>query len=150
MQLRRGDNLGNEFCTSTCAYITALVPSALVLWFVCTCACAKPIPEIVPMVKLDILQLYILLLKYITSMLLLLISYNLIIRLFISRLAVAKQKKQKTLVLQLSSKAFVRMLHMLGFWKKCPIENFFIWPDFFYCNVALITYLIFIFVNLLH
>ena len=58
-------------------------------------------------------------------------TYNLIILLFISRLAVAKQKKQKTLVLQLSSKAFVRMLHMLGFWKKCPIENFFIWPDFF-------------------
>ena len=37
-----------------------------------------------------------------------------------------KQKKQKTLVLQLSSKAFVRMLHMLGFWKKFPIQNFFI------------------------
>ena len=69
--------------------------------------------------------------KYITSMLTLPIPYNLIIWLFISRLAVAKQKKQKTLVLQLSSKAFVRMLHMLGFWKKCPIENFFIWPDFF-------------------
>ena len=27
---------------------------ALVLWFVCTCACAKPFPKIVPMVKLDI------------------------------------------------------------------------------------------------
>ena len=32
---------------------SALMPSALVLWTVCTCACAKPIPEIVPMVKLD-------------------------------------------------------------------------------------------------
>ena len=48
MQLRHGDNLGNGFGTNTRAYITALVPSALVLWFVCTCACAKLIPEIVP------------------------------------------------------------------------------------------------------
>ena len=56
MQLRHGDNRGNGFCTSTCAYITALVPLALVLWFVCTCACAKPIPEIAPMVKLDTLE----------------------------------------------------------------------------------------------
>ena len=31
MQLRHGDNLGKGFCTSTRAYITALVPSALVL-----------------------------------------------------------------------------------------------------------------------
>ena len=54
MQLRHRDNLVNGFFTSNRAYITALVPSALVLWFVCTCACAKPIPEIVPMVKLDI------------------------------------------------------------------------------------------------
>ena len=48
MQLRHGDNLGKGFCTSTRAYITALVP------FVCTCACAKSFPKIVPMVKLDI------------------------------------------------------------------------------------------------
>ena len=52
MQLHHGDNLGKGFCTRTRAYITALVPSALVLWFVC--ACAKPFPKIVPMAKLDI------------------------------------------------------------------------------------------------
>ena len=39
----------------SCIQFIALVPSALVLWTVCTCACAKPIPEIVPMLKLDIL-----------------------------------------------------------------------------------------------
>ena len=38
----------------SCIQFIALVPSALVLWTVCTCACAKPIPEIVPMLKLDI------------------------------------------------------------------------------------------------
>ena len=37
----------------SCIQFIALVPSALVLWTVCTCACAKPIPEIVPMLKLD-------------------------------------------------------------------------------------------------
>ena len=30
-----------------------VIPSTLVLWFVCTCACAKPFPKIVPMAKLD-------------------------------------------------------------------------------------------------
>ena len=38
------------------AYITAPVPSALALWFVCTCASAKPFPKIVPMAKLHSLK----------------------------------------------------------------------------------------------
>ena len=33
------------------------------LWTVCTCACAKPIPEIVPMLKLDIANRKLLLAK---------------------------------------------------------------------------------------
>ena len=42
MQLRHGDNLGKGFCTSTSAYKCD----------VCTSACAKPFPKIVPMAKL--------------------------------------------------------------------------------------------------
>ena len=38
---------------------TALVPLALVLWFVCTCAFAKPFPKIVPIAKLDILMNFV-------------------------------------------------------------------------------------------
>ena len=35
-----------------CIQFIARVPKARVLWTVCTSACAKPIPEIVPMLKL--------------------------------------------------------------------------------------------------
>ena len=33
-------------------------PQALVLWTVCTSACGKPFPKIVPMAKLDILLFF--------------------------------------------------------------------------------------------
>ena len=42
------------FHKHSCIQFIALVPSALVLWTVCTCACGKPIPKIAPMAKLDI------------------------------------------------------------------------------------------------
>ena len=43
----------NEMSNFTmCIQFIALVPSALVLWTVRTCACGKPFPKIVPMAKL--------------------------------------------------------------------------------------------------
>ena len=47
------NNFVKGFCTSTRAYITVLLPSAIMLWFVCTSTCAKPFPKIIPMAKLD-------------------------------------------------------------------------------------------------
>ena len=41
-------------CLISCIQFIALVPLALVLWTICTCACGKPFPKIVPMAKLDI------------------------------------------------------------------------------------------------
>ena len=52
-----GQSWERVFHKHSCILFIALVPSALVLWTVCTCACGKPFPKIVPMVKLDIYQL---------------------------------------------------------------------------------------------
>ena len=49
-----GQSWERIFNKHSCIQFIALVPLALVLWTVCTGACGKPFPKIVPMVKLDI------------------------------------------------------------------------------------------------
>ena len=48
-----GQSWERIFHKHSCIHFIALVPRALVQWPVCTCACGKPFPKIIPMVKLD-------------------------------------------------------------------------------------------------
>ena len=48
-----GQSWERVFHKHSCIQFIALVPLALVLWTVCTCACGKHFPKIVPMAKLD-------------------------------------------------------------------------------------------------
>ena len=48
-----GQSWERIFHKHLCIQFIALVLSALVVWTVCTCACGKPFPKIVPMAKLD-------------------------------------------------------------------------------------------------
>ena len=53
-----GTILGKDFPQALVHTVIAWVPKAQVLWNVCTYACGKPFPKIVPMAKLDNAQLY--------------------------------------------------------------------------------------------